>query len=147
MSSEMPSRAKYSAWHGDEEAVGGDEGVEGEEVECRGAVEEDEGIVGANGGEGVAETIFAAILSDELDVGPDEVLGAGDEGEVGDVGGDDDLVGGCVVHEEVVDAEAGLFPVCWAAEAAPSGGVGLKGSQSMRRVGEAFPRARAAKLS
>ena len=38
--------------HGDEEAVGGDEGVEGEEVEGRGAVEEDEGVIGRGWGRG-----------------------------------------------------------------------------------------------
>ena len=41
--------------HGDEEAVGGDEGVEGEEIERRGAIEDDEGVVGADGLDGVAE--------------------------------------------------------------------------------------------
>src|SRR5216683_3171902 len=69
--------------HGDEEAVGGDEGVEGEEVEGWGAVEEDEGVVGADGGEGVAEAILAAVLGDELDVGADEVFAAGVEAASG----------------------------------------------------------------
>jgi hypothetical protein len=107
--------------HGDEETVGGDEGVEGEEVEGGGAVEEDEGVVVADGGEGVAEAILAAVLADELDVGADEVFAARDEGEIGDFGGNDDVVGGGVAHEEVVDAEAGFV----AGEAEASGGVGL----------------------
>ena len=46
--------------HGDEEAVGGDQGVEGEEVEGRGAIEQDEGVIGAEGVDGFAEAVFAA---------------------------------------------------------------------------------------
>ncbi len=75
--------------HGDEEAVGGDEGVEGEEIEGRGAVEEDEGVVGADGSEGLAELEFAAFEGDELDGGADEVFAAGDELEVVDFGGEE----------------------------------------------------------
>ena len=68
MSSEMPSRSEVFGLHGDEEAVGGGEGVEGEEVEGGGAIEEDEGEAMADGGEGFAEAELAAGLGDELDV-------------------------------------------------------------------------------
>ena len=65
--------------HGDEEAVGGDQRVQGEEVERGRAVEQDEGVFGADGLEGLAEAELAAVLADELDVGADHVLAAGDE--------------------------------------------------------------------
>ncbi len=79
--------------HGDEEGVGCDEGVEGEEIECGWAVEEDEGVLVADGGEGVAEAGFAGVGGDELEVGADHVAGAGDEGEGVDFGGEGGL--GC----------------------------------------------------
>ena len=79
--------------HGDEQGVGGDQGVEGEEVERGRAVEEDEGVVVAGGLEGFAEAVFAAFDADQLDVGADHVLGAGDEGEFGDLGGKDGFGG------------------------------------------------------
>jgi hypothetical protein len=107
--------------HGDKESVGGYEGVEGEEVEGRGAVEEDEGVIGADRFESVAEAVFAPVLGYELEVGSDEIFAARDEGEVIDFGGDDDLVDGGVAHEEVVDALAGVV----AGEAEASGGIGL----------------------
>ncbi len=65
--------------HGDQEAVGGDERVQGEEIERGGAVEEDEGVVGADGLDGVAELEFAAVEGDELYGGSDEVFAAGNE--------------------------------------------------------------------
>jgi hypothetical protein len=119
--------------HGDEEGVGGDEGVEGEEVERGGAVEEDEGIFGTDGFEAFAETVLAALGGDEFDVGADHVLGAGDQGEVWDVGGEDDFAGGGVAEEEIVDGEAGFV----AGEAEAAGGVGL-GIDVEQEDGDAF---------
>ena len=93
--------------HGNEEAVGGYEGVEGEEIEGRGAVEDDEGVVGADGRDGVAELVLAAVEGDELDGGADEVFAAGDELEGVDFGGEEGFGDGGVAEEDVVDAEAG----------------------------------------
>ncbi len=107
--------------HGNEEGVGGDEGVEGEEIEGWRAIEEDEGIFGSNGFECFAEAGFAAFDGDELEVCPDHVAGSRDQGEVYDFRGENDLAGGGVSEEEVVDGEAGLV----AGEAEASGGVGL----------------------
>ncbi len=89
------------------------------------------------GAEGVAEAVLAAVLGDELDVGADEVLAAGDEREVGDVGGEDDLVDGVMAHEEVVDVEAGLAIIILTGEAEATGGVGL-GVAVDEEGGEAF---------
>ena len=119
--------------HGDEEGVGGYEGVEGEEVEGGGAIEEDEGIFGANWLECFAEAGFAAFDGDELEVRPDHVAGSGDEGEVCDFRGEDDLAGGGVAEEEVVDGEAGFV----AGKAEASGGVGL-GIDVEEEYGNAF---------
>ncbi len=51
---------KVLGLHGDEEAVGGYERVKGEEVEGRGAVEDDEGVVGADWLESIAELVLTA---------------------------------------------------------------------------------------
>lgn len=107
--------------HGDEEAVGGDEGVEGKEVEGGRAVENDEGVVGADGFDGFAELVFAAVEGDELDGRADEVFAAGDELEGVDFGGKKGFGDGVVAEEEVIDAGSGLV----AREAEAAGGVGL----------------------
>jgi len=111
--------------HGDEEAVGGDESIESEEVEGWGAVEEDEGIVAADGSKGFAELEFAAFEGDEFDGGANEVFAAGDELKVGDFGGEQGFGEGGMAEEDVVGAEACVFSFAGAGEAEASGGVGL----------------------
>jgi hypothetical protein len=107
--------------HGDEETVGGYQGIEGEEVEGWGTVEDDEGIVGADGRDGFAELVLAAVDGDELDGGADEVFAAGDELESGDFGGKEGFGDSGVAEEDVIDAETGFV----AGETEASGGVGL----------------------
>ena len=68
--------------HGDEDGVGGDQGVEGEQVERGRTVEDDDLELVANGLQGVAEAVLAEFGVDQLDVGSDEVLGGGDDFEV-----------------------------------------------------------------
>ena len=106
---------------GYEQSVGGDEGVEGEEVEGRGAVKQEEGIGGADGREGIAQAVFAPVLTDELEVSADEIFAAWNEREVFDGGGADGGLDGGGAGEEVVDAGAGFI----ACEAEAGGGVGL----------------------
>ena len=123
--------------HGDEEAVGSDQGVEGEEIESRRAVEQDEWVVGADRGEGFAELEFAIFERDELNRGADEVFAARNELEGIDFGREKGFGDGGVAEEDVVDAEAGVFAVFCASEAETSGGVGL-GVAVNEQGGEAF---------
>jgi hypothetical protein len=95
--------------HGDEEGVGGDEGVEGEEIEGGRTVEEDEGVGGADGLECLAEAGLAALGGDELDVGADHVFCAGNEEKVGNLRGEDDFAGGGVTEEKVVHGGSGFI--------------------------------------
>ncbi len=53
--------------HGDEDGVGGDQGVEGEQVEGGRTVEDDDVKLVANGLQGVAEAVFAEFGVDQLD--------------------------------------------------------------------------------
>ena len=59
------------ALNGDDDGIGGEEGVEGEEVECGGAIDEDELVIVAEFGDAVAEAVFAAFDIDEFEVGAD----------------------------------------------------------------------------
>ena len=51
--------------HGDEDGVGRDEGVDGQEIQRRRTVEDREGIAIADGGQGVAQAELAAILANQ----------------------------------------------------------------------------------
>ncbi len=107
--------------HGDEEAVGGDQRVEGEEVEGRRAVEEDEGVVGADGLEGVAEAEFAAFGVTSSMLAPMRFLLPGMSLRVAISVARSASAAVVCAEEEVVDAETGFV----AGEAEASGGVGL----------------------
>src|SRR5205807_5170960 len=96
----------------------GDQRVEGQEIECRGAIKEDERVISADWGEGFAELELSAFERDEFDSGADEVFAAGDELEVVDFGGEERFGDGCVAEKDVVDAETGFFAVPCAREAA-----------------------------
>jgi hypothetical protein len=107
--------------HGDEYGIGGDEGVQREEVECRRTVEDDDFKLLTNLLEGVAEAVFAIFGVDQLDIGSDEVLGRGNHLELLDGGGLKELRGFEVSHEKGVGALAiGIL-----LEAEAGGGVGL----------------------
>ena len=108
--------------HGDEEAVGGDEGVEGEEIERRRAVEQDEGVVGADGLEGLAEAELAALpgLTSSM-LAPMRFLLPGTRERLAISVGWMTSAAGVAADEEVVDRGAVLV----AAEAEAAGGVGL----------------------
>jgi hypothetical protein len=92
------------ALDGDQDGVGGEEGVQGEEIEGWGAIDQDEVVIVANRGDAFAEAEFARLEADQLDVGAYEVLIGGDEAEAFAVGGDDGFFGGDVAEEDVVEA-------------------------------------------
>ena len=69
----------------------------------------------------MAEAVFAEFGVDQLDVGSDEVLGRGDDLEVLELGGLEELGGVGVAHEELIGSGAlGVFD-----QAEAGGGVGL----------------------
>jgi hypothetical protein len=107
--------------NGHEDGVGGQEGVESEEVEGGWAIDEDEVVIVADVGDTFAQAKFAVIESNELKVSADEVLIGGDEAETLEISGDDGFFGWNVAEEDVI--EAGMGRVFGDAEA--SGGVAL----------------------
>ena len=107
--------------HRDEDGVGRDQGVEGEKVEGRGTVEDDELEAVANGLERLAEAILASVEGDELDVGAEEIFVRRDDGEEVEGGRVKSVGGGELAHEDLVGAGA----VGIAEEAEAAGGVGL----------------------
>ena len=121
ISSVMPSRAKYSACMGTMRVSAAHQDVEGEQVECRRAIEDDQVEAGLDGAECVAQAEGAVAGCGQLDVGAGKVLGAGQQGEGLDLGGQNDLLGGRVAHEDVIDGMA----VVIALEAEAGGAVGL----------------------
>lgn len=58
----------------DKDSVGGDEGIKGEQIECRGAIDDYKVILGTRGLDLFPEAEFAAWRIDELQVGANEVL-------------------------------------------------------------------------
>jgi len=112
--------------HGHEQRICGDQRVERQQVERWRAVEQDKGVFGlafrvAEWFEGLAQAELAAVDAYELDVGPDHVAGAGNQGEMADLGEQDHVAGSDVAEQEVIDRGA----VVVAAEAEAAGGVGL----------------------
>lgn len=71
---------KEFALDGDDDGVGGDQGVDGEEIEGWGAIEDDEVVLGLQGVQCVPEFEFAFREVDEVDVDRDEVFIGGEKG-------------------------------------------------------------------
>ncbi len=107
--------------HRDENGVGRDQGVEGEEVERRGAVEDDELEAVADGLEGATEAILPGVEGDELDVGAEEIFVGRDDGEEVELGGLESVGSSEVAHQDLV----GVGTVRVAEEAEAAGSVGL----------------------
>lgn len=109
----------------DEEAIGSDERIEGEEVERRRAVEQDEVVMVADRFQGFAQAELPSLHADEFERGSDEVLAAGNQrkgGKVGRLGGIGDRGRS---KEDVVDGEPLDFVGFLASEAEASGGICL----------------------
>ena len=68
--------------HGDEQGIGGDQGVEGQQVERRRAIEEDKGIVISCGLEGFAQAMFAALDAHQLHIRANHVLCARNQRQI-----------------------------------------------------------------
>jgi hypothetical protein len=94
------------ALDGDDHGIGGDQGIQREEVEGRRAVDENETVVFTDAGDSFAEAGFPIGDFDEFEVGADEVLVSGNERETFQFGGDDSFCGGGIAEEDVVDAGA-----------------------------------------
>ena len=109
------------ALDGDEDGIGGDQGVEGQEVEGGRAVDDDEAVIVADFGDAFAEAEFAVGHVDEFEVGADEVFVGGDEGEAFEFGGDDGVGRRGVAQEDVVDAG----PLAVFGDAEAGGGIAL----------------------
>src|SRR5579872_4988238 len=92
------------ALHGDDDGVGRDEGIEVEEIESRGAIEDDEIELGAEWGERLAQPRFPAWGLDQLDVDADEVAASGEDLQALEGGGQEGGGGGHEAHEDVVEA-------------------------------------------
>jgi hypothetical protein len=67
-------QGKKFALNRDKHGIGGNQGIEGEEVQGRGAVYEDVVIAGADGTEAVCQAELTSFGGDQLDVGPDQVF-------------------------------------------------------------------------
>jgi hypothetical protein len=97
--------------HGDDEGVGGHQDIEGEEVECGRAVKDNQVEVILDGLEGMAEAKRAIRGASQLDIGAGKVLGAWKEPEQIDFGGQNDLNGGSVAHQDVIDGVSVVIPL------------------------------------
>ena len=86
---------------GEEEGVGGDDGVGRHDGEAGGAIQEDVVVGVGDRLEDGAETEVTASVVAKLGVGVHQVDRGGDQAEVGDAGGADDVVGSRGVQEEV----------------------------------------------
>ncbi len=107
--------------HGNEQAVCGHEGVEGEQVECGRAVEDDEVVGDAQLFEGVAKAGLAVLAVHQLEIGADQVATAWDDLEGLDGRGQKERVHGSAAGDEVIDRAV----VAIARDAEAAGAVGL----------------------
>ena len=104
ISSEIPSRAKYSHWSGHEHALRGGEGVDGQQAQARRAVDEDVVEPGGHGRQGLLQPELSGQEGHELHLGSGQVAVGGGEGQVLEVGLEQDLLEGPLVDEDVVEA-------------------------------------------
>lgn len=101
--------------------MGGNEGVESEQVQGGGAIENDESIAIADGVQKGLEFVFAIFGRDEFDGGTGEIFIGRDDFEAVHLGFLDDLIERLVEDERVVEGAAGGI----LGEADGGGGVGL----------------------
>ncbi len=112
----MPSRGEEFALDRDEDGIGGEEGVEGEEIEGGGTVDDDEYEVVANLGDAFAEVELAVGDVHHFEVGADQVFVGGDDLETFKIGGADGVFERGIAQQDVV--EAGFIGILGDAEAA-----------------------------
>src|SRR5262249_15789320 len=90
-----------------EDGVGGDKRVQGEEIQGRGAIDQDELIVLANLRYSFSEAKLAIGNVDEFEVGTDKVLVGGNEMQAFELGGYDGIFRVGISEDDVVQAWAG----------------------------------------
>jgi len=95
------------ALDGNHDGVGGDEGVEGKEVESGRAIENDEFVAIVDLAEEGLKLVFAIFGENELDGSASEVFVGGDDIQAVDLGLLDDFLEGFVENEAVVESAAG----------------------------------------
>jgi len=110
------------ALDGDENGVGRDEGVDGEEVECGRAVDDDERIGVSNGLEAGAEACFPVFFVNQFDVGGNKVAVRGDEVQAVEIGLENSRSGVRLAKKHVVN---GRLPV-GLGDTEAGGGVALR---------------------
>src|ERR1035437_10220986 len=91
-------QGKEFALDGYEYGIGGDQRIEGEEIEGRGAIDQNE-LVGVAD---LGEAVLAVGEVDEFQVGSDQVFVGGDDVEAFEAGGADGVLGMSVTEEDVV---------------------------------------------
>ena len=99
------------ALDGDKDGVGCHEGVEGEEVECGWAIDQDIGVAVANAAEGILQELLAVVYGYDFQVSSDEVFVGWQEVEAFHFCLDDGVFGRCSADEDVVSGGfvEGLF--------------------------------------
>src|ERR1017187_5267281 len=90
------------ALDGDQYGIGGDEGIEGEQVEGRGTIDQDEVVGVADPGQALAEAVLAMRNVDELQVGADQVFVGGDDVQAFESGGSYGVPGVGIAEQDVV---------------------------------------------
>jgi len=95
--------------------------IESEQIESWGAIENQEVESRLDRRQGAAQAQRAVLCCGQLDVGAGQVLRAGQEPQQVDLGGQDDLLGQGVAHQDVIDG----MPVVVALETEARGSVGL----------------------
>src|ERR1039457_3466113 len=109
------------ALDGDQDGMGGDQRIEGEQVESWGAIDQNEAVGVADLGQALAEGVLAMGDVDEFQVGADQGLVGGDDVQAFESGGADGVPGVGVAQQDVV--EAGFVGVLGDTETA--GGIAL----------------------
>ena len=89
-----------------DESLSGRQDVQGEQVEGRRAIQEDELEVGLDWLETVAQAKGPVVCSGQFDVRSSQVLGTGQQPKPIDFRGENDLFRDAVPHEHVVDGMA-----------------------------------------
>src|ERR1035441_3805258 len=109
------------ALDGDEDRIGGEERIEGVQVEGRGAIDQDEAVGVADPGQALAEAVLAMRGVGEFQVRRDQVFVGGEDVQAFEAGGAYGVPGLGVAEQDVV--EAGFVGVFGDTE--PAGGVAL----------------------
>ncbi len=132
-----PLEGEVLALEGDEHALGGHEGVDGEQAQAGGAIDEDVVVAGGHRFQGLLQAELAGQQGNELDLRPREVAVGGSQGQVLEVGGDHDLLQRPLLDQHLVDAGPGLARLAAEPGGEVSLGVGVHGQHPPLGRGQA----------